>query len=59
MYFVDAHLNQFTEAILISTHKIGFMKKCGKLSLNHHEIHILSVLLETYEENKHKSLFIV
>ena len=35
---MGAHLNRLTEAILMSTHNIGFYEDLTKLSLNYHQI---------------------
>ena len=39
------------EAILMSTHNIRFYGECGKLSLNFHQIPILSVPLKRVLNN--------
>ena len=42
---MGAHYNHLGEAILMSTKKIGFYEEIAKLSLNYHQIHILSLLI--------------
>ena len=39
-----AHENRLTEAIILSTHNIGFYEDLTKLSFNNHQICTLSLL---------------
>ena len=37
-YVVGVHYNRLAEAILMSTHNIGFYEELTKISLNYHQI---------------------